>query len=147
MEIKNVVNEVRNDYPKMNEMSKTHLHESIPNKWLKAGLSSLGITFLTENSVFASSGIKIGVMPLAGAAESFTPGPVQIGTAVCSIAIVISFVTVIAMGLSILTTKIKAKKQSEKTKVKKSIKITFIVSIAIFIISLVASIVLNKITL
>ena len=55
MEIRNVVNEVKNEYPKMEQVSKKHLSNSIPRKWLKVGLSSLGIAMITKNNVLAVS--------------------------------------------------------------------------------------------
>lgn len=148
MEIKNVVNEVKNEYPKLKQLSKKHLSNSIPNKWLKIGLSSLGIAMIIRNNVFAATiSPTIVDMPLAGDMPAYiaTPLPVQICNVACPIVQIASAVVFIITGLSILLTKIKAKKQDEPKKVKKWIKVLFIISIIVFIISVLAKFIINTI--
>lgn len=142
MEIRNVVNEVKNEYPKLEQLSKKHLSNSIPNKWLKIGLSSLGIAMIMRNNVFAASRVE---MPIAGDMPAYIapPLPVQICNVACPIVQIASAVVFIITGLSILLTKIKAKKQDEPKKVKKWIKILFIISIIVFIISILTTFIIN----
>lgn len=147
MEIRNVVNEVKNEYPKMEQVTKKHLSNSIPRKWLKVGLSYLGIAIITKNNVFAVSNLNFTTMDIAGGAPMTitTPLPVQICNNACPIVQIVSAVIFIITGLSILITKIKAKKQPEPKKVKRWVKILFIISIIIFILSILAKLIINTI--
>jgi len=144
MEIKNVVNNVENEYPKMEQISKKHLSNNIPSKWLKIGLSSLGIAMITKNNVLAVSPDIID-MPLAGVAEYRIPVPIQICNVACPIVQIASAVVFIITGLSILITKIKSKKQNEPKKIKKWVKVSFIISIIAFIISVLTNFIINTI--
>lgn len=65
MEIRNVVDEVKNEYPKMTQISKKKLKNRIPNKWVKMGLSSLGITMIMKNSVLAVSPADINTINIS----------------------------------------------------------------------------------
>ena len=145
MEIRNVVNEVKNEYPKMEQVSKKHLSNSIPRKWLKVGLSSLGITIMFKNNVFAVSPMNINTIDIAGGFPAPIPAPIRICNVACPIVQIVSAVLFIVTGLSILLTKIKAKKQDEPKKVKKWIKVLFIISIIVFIISVLAKFIINTI--
>ena len=140
MEIKNVENELRNRYPKMNQVSKKHLLNSIPKKWLKVGLSSLGLALIFKNNVFAISPMDIDI---AGGIPAPIPAPIRICNVACPIVQIVSAVLFIVTGLSILITRIKAKKQDEPKKVKKWIKVLFIISLIVFIISVLTKFVIN----
>ena len=142
MEIRNVVNEVKNEYPKLEKLSKKRLSNSLPNKWLKIGLSSLGIAIIFKNNVFA---LDINTIDIAGEFPAPIPAPIRICNVTCPIVQIVSVVIFIVTGLSILLTKIKAKKQSEPKKVKKWIKILFIISIIVFIISVLTRFIINTI--
>lgn len=146
MEIRNVVNKVENEYPKMEQISKKHLSNSVPRKWLKVGLSSLVIAILTKNKAFAISINTLDLdMPLAGAQEYRIPVPIQICNVACPIVQIASAVVFIITGLSILITKIKSKKQNEPKKIKKWVKVLFIISIIAFIISVLTNFIINTI--
>lgn len=147
MEIRNVVNKIENEYPKMEQISKKHLSNSIPSKWLKIGLSSLGIAILINNKAFAVSNFNLTTIDIAGGAPApiITPLPVQICNVACPMVQIVSAVIFIITGLSILLTKIKAKKQDEPKKVKKWIKILFIISIIVFTISILTNFIINTI--
>ena len=132
MEIRNVVNEVKNEYPKLEKLSKKRLSNSLPNKWLKIGLSSLGIAIIFKNNVFA---LDINTIDIAGGFPAPIPAPIRICNVACPIVQIVSAVLFIVTGLSILLTKIKAKKQDEPKKVKKWIKVLFIISIIVFILT------------
>ena len=142
MEIRNVVNEVKNEYPKLEKLSKKRLSNSLPNKWLKIGLSSLGIAIIFKNNVFA---LDINTIDIAGGFPAPIPAPIRICDVACPIVQIVSAVLFIVTGLSILLTKIKAKKQDEPKKVKKWIKVLFIISIIVFIISVLAKFIINTI--
>lgn len=145
MEIRNVVNEVKNEYPKMEQVSKKHLSNSIPRKWLKVGLSSLGIAMIMKNNVFALSPMDISTIDIAGGFPAPIPAPIRICNAACPIVQIVSAVIFIITGLSILLTKIKAKKQPEPKKVKKWVKSLFIISIILFILSILTKFIINTI--
>lgn len=143
MEIRNVVNEVKNEYPKMEQISKKHLSNSIPSKWLKVGLSSLGIAMIMKNKVFAFSPNDISSIDIAGGFPTPIPTPIKICNVACPIIQIVSAIVFIITGLSILITKIKAKKQPEPKKVKKWVKILFIISIIVFILSILTRFIIN----
>ena len=148
MEIRNIVDEVKNDYPKMEQINKKHLSNSIPNKWLKIGLSSLGIAMITKNNALATTiSPDIIDMPLAGDMPAYiaTPLPVQIFNVACPIVQIASAIVFIITGLSILITKIKTKKQNEPKKVKRWVNILFIISIIVFILSILTKYIINTI--
>lgn len=134
MEVKSVVNEVKNEYPKMEQITKKHLKNSIPNKWLKIGLSSLVITIIMKNNVFANASSGF-IASIAGGAPVYTPTYVKICKYICSSIQIIFVVVFILTGLNILITKIKSKKQNEPKKVKKWVTEIFIISIILFILS------------
>lgn len=141
MEIRNIVNKVKNEYPKMEQISKKHLSNSIPRKWLKVGLSSLGISMIFKNNVFAVSPMDIDI---AGGFPAPIPAPIRICNVACPIVQIVSAVLFIVTGLSILITRIKAKKQDEPKKVKKWIKVLFIISIVVFILSILTNFIINN---
>ncbi len=141
MEIRSVENEVKNEYPKLKQVSKKHLLNSIPNKWMKVGLSSLGITMIMKSYAFATMSIRSisdfdfdDVMDVSGG----FPTPISISIRIffdaCRGVQIISALVLIITGLSIFITKIKSRKQSEPIKVKKWVKVIFIISIITSII-------------
>ena len=145
MEIRSIVNEVKNEYPKLEQVSKKHLSNSIPNKWIKVGLSSLGIAMIMKNHVFATiSPMDFNTIDIAGGAPAPIPAPVRIYNVACPIVQMVSVAVFIITGLSILIIKIKSKKQNETKKVKKWIKVIFIISIILFILSILASFFINN---
>ena len=130
MEIRNVVNEVKNDYPKMEQVSKKKLTKSVPNKWMKMGISSLVMSILMKSRSFAYSPLEgIEINPAASGGE-VTPVHVRICEIACPAVQSASIVMFIITGLIILITKIKNKN------VKKWIRIVFIASIIAFILSI-----------
>lgn len=145
MEIKNIINEVKNDYPKMNQITKKHVSNNIPSKWLKAGVFSLGITLIFKNNVFAFSSINDWTMDIAGGvtAPIHVPIFIRICDVACPIVQIVSAVLFGVSGLDILVTKIKSKKKSELKKVKRWIKVLFIISIILFILSVLTKIIIN----
>ena len=145
MEIRSIVNEVKNEYPKLEQVSKKHLSNSIPNKWVKVGLSSLGIAMIMKNYVFAFTGNNtIDMLDIGGGATVTIPAPIRICDVVCPIVQIVSVAVFIITGLSILIIKIKSKKQNETKKVKKWIKVIFIISIILFILSILARFFINN---
>lgn len=147
MEIRNVVNEVKNEYPKMDEVSKKYLANSVPSKWLKVGLSSLVIAMVMKNKAFAVSPKaatpNANMIDIAGGLPAPVPVPIQICNIACPIVQIVSAVVFFITGLSILITKIKSKKKSEPKKVKKWVKIVFIISIIVFILSILIKFIIS----
>ena len=147
MEIRNVVNEVKNEYPKMKQVSKRNLSNNIPSKWLKMGLSSIVIAMIMKNKVFATT---LGVNPTpyiatAGAYPTPIPVPIKICNIVCPIVQIVSVVIFIITGCNMLITKMKSKKQPEHKEVKKWVKFLFIISIIVFILSILARFIIDVI--
>lgn len=145
MEIRNVVTEVKNEYPKMKGVNKKHLANNIPAAWQKVGLSSFVIAMLMKNRAFASSAIdaantlaSVDSVDSAGAVSVVSTPIIICYYYVCPILQVISSILFIVTGLSILITKIKAKKKNETKKVKKWLIVLFILSIIFFILSILA---------
>lgn len=154
MEIRNVVNDVKNDYPKMEQLSKEHLKSTIPHKWLKVGLSSFVITMIMKNNVLASSSssslddkmIIAGDMPVevVGAQPQKTFLYVLCND-ICPYIMIFSFLIFIVTGLNMLIRKIATKKNNETKKTKKWIKVLFVISFILFIVSFLISIFANNI--
>lgn len=149
MEIRCVVNEVKNEYPKIKQVSKKKLANSIPIRWLKVGLSSLGIAMIMKNKALALSSRDINTIDIAGVVPARIPISIPIPIRICNVACPIvqrvSAVVFIITGLSILITNMKYKKQPEPKKVKKWIKVVFILSIIVFILSILTKCVINSI--
>lgn len=144
MEIRNVVNEVKNDYPKMEQVSKKKLTKSVPNKWMKMGISSFVIYILMKSKSFAFSPSDI---PTANQATSggivATPVHVRICEIACPAIQITSIIMFIITGLIILLTKIKTKNEFKFKNVKKWIRIVFIASIIAFILSMLINFFIN----
>lgn len=130
MEIRNVTETPKKEYPKMNQITGKKLRDTIPNKWLKVGLSSLMIAMLMKNNVLATSDP---MMDIAGGMTVIVDTPLYVQ--ICPAVQVVSIIVFIISSIAILKTKSKAKKQNETKKVKKWIKAIFIISILLFILS------------
>lgn len=135
MKIKNVVNNVENEYPKMDQISKKDLSNNVPKKWLKIGLSSLGIALLTNNKAFALSNSNLTSLDVAGGAPADIITITSLPVRICNIFQMVSAVVFIITGVSMLLTKIKAKKW---------IKILFIISIITFILSILTKFIMRR---
>ena len=98
-----------------------------------------------KNKVFATIDINAINIDIAGGIEAHIPAPIRICNIACPIVQIVSAVVFIITGLSILITKIKSKKQSEPKKVKKWVKIIFIISIIVFILSILTKFIINAI--
>ena len=134
IEIKNVVKETNYEYPKLNQIDEKRIQNNIPNKWIKVGLSSLVISFLVNNKVIATNVDVIKPEHLGGITYS---EPISIASRIATVVIFIiallSIFTFIITGFSILIAKIKSKK------VKKWIKVIFIISIILSILGILIS--------
>ncbi len=146
MEIRNVVNEVQNDYPKMEQVSKKKLTKSVPNKWVKIGISSFVMSILMKSKSFAL--LASDILPPANPATSggeVTPVHVRICEVVCPAVQITSIVMFIITGLIIFLTKIKTKNEFKFKNVKKWIRIVFIASIIAFILSMLMNFIINDV--
>ena len=126
MEIKNIVNEEKVKYPKIKEISKKRLLNNIPEKWLKVGLSFLGVSMIMKSQVFAitvNGNMGMGISPEAVPIHR----PIKIFEVVYNSVEILSLVIFIVTGFSILITNIKAKKNPEHKKAKKWMKIICII--------------------
>ena len=147
MEIRNVVNEVKNDYPKMEQVSKKKLTKSVPNKWMKMGISTFVMSILMKSKSFANTTINgIEINPANQATSGgivATPVHVRICEIACPAVRISSIIMFIITGLIILFTKIKTKNEFKFKDVKKWIRIVFIVSIIAFILSMLINFIIN----
>ena len=143
MEIRNVVNEVKNDYPKMEQVSKKKLTKSVPNKWMKMGISSFVMSILMKSKSFALSPSDIPTANPAVSGGEVTPVHVRICEIACPAVQISSIIMFIITGLIILLTKIKTKNEFKFKDVKKWIRIVFIASIIAFILSMLINFIIN----
>ena len=143
MEIRNVVNEVQNDYPKMEQVSKKKLTKSVPNKWVKIGISSFVMSILMKSKSFAYSSLDgIEINPSAYGGE-VTPVHVRICEIACPAVQISSIIMFVITGLIILLTKIITKNKFKFKNVKRWIRIVFIASIIAFILSMLINFIIN----
>lgn len=127
MEIKCVKKE-KIEYPKMNEISNKKIEGSIPNKWLKFGITSCLLNILLKTKAFAmidiDEMIAIDEIVVDGATPRALPWYVT-GFKIVSLILALTFVI---SAIIIIIKKIKAKKQGINIKINKKIKVLLIVS-------------------
>lgn len=137
MEIKCIEKE-KVEYPKMNEMSKKKLKDSIPNKWMKLGITTFVFQFLLKNKVLAETPEQT----LAGDVVVDTANPPNdIGTTTIALTFIDSGITIgsivmfVVCLIGVILTSIRLKKDSENKKIK-VLKIVFevllIISVLVF---------------
>ena len=147
MEIKGVKNELKAEYPNINEISKKTLKKSIPNKWAKIGLTSWMLGIILKGQVLAKT-LEISDMPLAGVAPVVTPGgapyktPVYVKLINTAFPIVggVSLVVFLISLIKIIKAKIKMKKENKKEKMEKRDKVVLIISIVLLLVSIISKI-------
>lgn len=136
MEIKCVKKE-KIEYPKINEIGNKKIKHSIPDKWLKLGVTSFLFNVLMQSKAFATfntNEIFADVAGIQGAELHYDPiyNYIKCG---CNITTLISALAVIISLIMTIIRKLKAKKQGENTKVSKKIKLVFIISVILLILS------------
>lgn len=136
MEIKCVKKE-KVEYPKINEISNTRVKCAIPDKWLKLGITSFLFNVLMQEKVFATNLIEISLddIALAGGVSYYYNPIYSYARGGCNIVSLISVLAIIISSIMIIVKKSKAKKQGGNAKVSKKIKIVFIISIILLILS------------
>ena len=146
MEIKGITNEIKTEYPNINEISKKTLKKSIPNKWAKIGLTSWMLGIILKGQVLAKT-LEISDMPLAGVAPVVTPGVVEYQSPIVKIINtafpIVGGVSLIAFLISlikIIKAKIKMKKENKKEKMEKRDKVVLIISIVLLLVSIISKI-------
>lgn len=136
MEIKKVEKQIKLEYPKINEMSNKRIKYSIPDKWLKLGVTSFLLNVLMQSKAFAIADIisddnimvTAGVLPYYDPIYNYIKGGCNIITLISALAFIIS-------SIMMIIKKLKAKKQGENTKVSKKLKIVFIIATILLILS------------
>lgn len=132
MEIKSV-KENKIEYPKINEMSDKKVKKSIPNKWLKLGITSFIFDILIQTKVFATSSDRL---PIVTAGVQVYHNPIyDFVKDSCNVVTIVSLLAFLISGISIIVKKVIAKKQGGNQKIGKKIKIVFITSIILLILS------------
>jgi len=143
MEIKCVKKE-KIEYPKINEISNKKLKACIPNKWIKLGVTSFLFNIVMQSKAFAlaSSEILPDRLETAGVLPYYNPiyNYVKSG---CNIISFLSALTCIISAIMIIIKESKAKKQGENRKVSKKIKIVFIISSILLILSRIGYLIVN----
>lgn len=144
MEIKSVEQQKIIEYPRINEISNIKVKHSIPDKWLKFGITSFLFNILMKSNVFAIniSEISPDDMITAGVLPYYNPIYTYI-KAGCNIVSFISALSFIISVVMIIYKKIKLKKQNTEFKISKKIKIVLILSIILFVLSRIGIIIVN----
>lgn len=136
MEIKKVEKQIKVEYPKINEISNTRVKYAIPDKWLKLGITSFVFNVLMQGKAFAitPSELSPDMMVTAGGLPYYNPiySYVKGG---CNIVSLLLALTFLISAIMIIIKKSKAKKQGENIKVSKKIKMVFIISTILLILS------------
>lgn len=140
MEIKCVQRE-KNEYPKINEISNIKIKQDIPNKWKKLGITSFIFGVLTKQRVLAVTPSDIpSDTVIAGGMSYYNPihDYVKCG---CNIVSLISTLTFVISVIMVLYKNLK--KQEPKIKVSSKIKIVFILSIILLVLSRIGILIVN----
>ena len=152
MEIKNVENYEKNNYPKLNELNKSKIKKSIPNRWAKIGISSFVFSFIMKTFSFADIDVTAGLTSenvvtstSSGLAENIVTSFLQ--DSLPLIIRILSIIIFVVTGVNLLSYKIKAKKSQESVtesqatigQPKTVVQILFKISILAFVISILYS--------
>ena len=142
MEIKSVEQQKRIEYPRINEISNIKVKHSIPDKWLKFGITSFLFNILMKSNTFATNISEIDPEITAGELPYYNPvyNSIKAG---CNIVSFISALTFIISVVLVMYKKIKFKKQDNKFKISKKLKIVLILSIILFILSRIGIIIVD----
>ena len=145
MEIRNVNNEIINEYPKMTEFNKKDLKKYIPQKWAKIGVSSFVFEILmraTKSKAINANKLSIdGGLQVQGVLQ-FDPMYELLN----NVAGIFKGVSIILLIISIILTTIKKhKNRNEKTTelTNKKMKIFYIIT-GIFILITIGLIIVLK---
>ena len=144
MEIRKIENEIKNEYPKMEQITNKRLKKSIPDRWGKLGLSSLLINILIKNNTFAVDFKDIYKMEIQGGGPIYRiinkPAYLDIlEEPIIKIGAIISFIVFLVIKC-VLKNKTK---YSKSKKVKVLLNVLIIISIIVFILSVIASIIVE----
>ena len=140
MEIK-CVKKKKMAYPKINEITDKRIEDSIPDRWLKFGITSFLLNILMQSKVLAFSPEMEEIVD-AGDVSTYHRSFYQLR----GIINIISIVTVLTFLISliiIIIKKLKAKKQDKVIKANEIIKIVFIISAILFILSRIVYLIVN----
>lgn len=120
-------------------MSNKRIKYSIPDKWLKLGVTSFLLNVLMQSKAFAIADISevtAGVLPYYNPIYNYVKGG-------CNIITLVSALTFLISTIMIIIKKLKEKKQGENIKVSKKIKIVCIISIILLILSRIGYLIVN----
>lgn len=126
MEIKRVEKK-KIEYPKLNEMSNNNM--SIPDKWLKVGITAGMIDILVESKTYATTLLPNDII-IAGGLVSTDPVYLE-SISIYDVLYLIFLANILVSTMVILYKKIRYRKDPNKNKISKKIKIVIIVSIII----------------
>ena len=125
----------------MKSINKKEIKTAIPKKWTSVGITALFMQFLMNNKVLANIILDPGLGVSAGVQPYYSP----IYTVSKAISVIISGISILLFaitGISIIITKLKAKKDNN-IKVGKKTKIIFITSIVLFVLSRIALVIID----
>lgn len=123
MEIRNVVNETKNMYPKMEQIDQKHILNNIPKKWMRFSLLYAVIEITTKSKAIAVETDIVGGM-----------SAVPVEYRVINMNVFILLVTSIITGVFWGITSIISKKQPKIKKVRKWLKKIFIILLILTIL-------------
>lgn len=141
MELKNVILEKQVNYPKMNEINPNKLINRIPHQWKKIGLATFILGATIQNKTWAAN------FTIDTTIQGGLPVQHSVYGQVLNIIMPIQLASIIGFMISlimIIRSKIIGKKENRKIKIKKGIKIIFIVSILLFLITVIGKIWLSR---
>ena len=147
MEIRKVEN-VEPNYPEIKNMSKSKIKNAIPNKWAKLGISTFLISLIMQKQTVDTS-MALALTP------GIMPNPVPKEVILCNqiseyvlLVTVISFIVSVLNIMILIFNRFKKKEEDDNEKLIKSnkiVKIILIISSTIFVLSIIAQIILDKI--
>lgn len=134
MEIKNIDNKLYKNYPKENEITSKNLKNNIPRKWEKNVFISIILGYILNTDVFAAEVIY---NPTSSGITSVSviSTPMSIINIVFPIIQIITAIFSILSGINILILKNRYKEKIKN--VNKKLKLTFIISITVFLLSFI----------
>ena len=132
MEIKCVKKE-KTAYPKINEITDKRIEDSIPDRWLKFGITSFLLNILMQSKVLAVSLDDV-IMPIEGESAGIVSKYYTIYRYIKGISL-LPTLTLLVSGIIIIIKRSKARKQGKNIKVSKEINTVFLLSVIVLILS------------
>ena len=126
------------EYPKINEISNIKVKYAIPDKWIKLGITSFVLELFMREKVFAVTPSDISTDAVIAGGVSYYYNPTyDYVISGCNMVALISALTFVVSAIMIVYKKIKKREQKIK------LKIVFIISIILLVLSRVGVLIAN----